>query len=145
MDIQKDAVVLIKARVFGVKKDSVLVQSVDGLMPYYTFFRKDVHSVLEQPPETKDQKIARLEARVKELEGNIMLPNSSMLPHSVDVSNIFKPSGKLVDNETPWYPEQLEGYGPWINISDISPETNLYGYARKIGPQGQLFVCKKLP
>ncbi|MCA3080410.1 MAG: hypothetical protein ING71_16670 [Rhodocyclaceae bacterium] len=70
--------------------------------------------------ETEAEKIARLEARVKELEAQqktlagepeyrLVIETSNNPNHSNQIWTEVEPIGVK-----PWYPEQLVGYGPWI-------------------------------
>jgi hypothetical protein len=95
--------------------------------------------------ETDAQKIERLEARVVELEEqNGELAQGQLSRYRQRFPSMAAAWPEQKPEEKPWYPEQLEGYGPWIKGSDLPPETNVYGYMCHVRNGNEIFFCKKL-
>ena len=88
--------------------------------------------------ETDAEKIARLEARVKELES--VAVDSGPLTKT---TNDGKIDGS--EPEDSRYPPHLEGHGPWMSASDLQLEMNLYRMQALYKNGAIVAYCRKLP
>ena len=116
MEIRVGDVVQLKAvKVKKVFPDGDFVCTVDGVDRYVC--QSLIDSVFERT-ETDAEKIARLEARVKELEAQ-------------------------QEPEAPCLPDQLEGYGPWAKTVKV-PAGARVREVRTIVHNGEILFCVKL-
>ena len=108
---------MIVGEIFGEKEGAYLrCVPVDGGKCDY-IFAENIETVIERK-ETDAEKIARLKARVKELEAQQEPKDST-------------------------YPDQLEGYGPWAKTVKVPAGAIVRG-VRTFFYNGEILFCVKL-
>jgi hypothetical protein len=106
------------------------------------FHARDISAVVKRA-ETDAEKIARLEARIAELEEqNGELARGQLSRYRQRFPSMAAAWPEQKPEENPWYPDQLEGYGPWIKAKP--GEVIRLPFVGHYAGGGLVAYCKKL-